>query len=109
MSDHNWVLENLESYLAGGLDALERERLEAHLPECASCSQSLQEIRAAHQQLESLFSPIRPQPGFEDRMIFGPRTVGRQAGGGRRDGGPFGCIHFVPGKSISSIFSPFLW
>src|SRR5712692_5974530 len=75
MSDHNWVLENLESYSAGGLNAEERERLEAHLPECASCSQALQDIRAADEQLESLFSPIRPQPGFEDRMISGLRTA----------------------------------
>jgi hypothetical protein len=33
MSDHNWVLENLESYSAGGLDAGEREHLEDNLPE----------------------------------------------------------------------------
>src|SRR5713226_8751603 len=75
MSDHNWVLENLESYSAGGLDAAERERLEAHLPECPSCSQALQDIRSADEQLESLFSPIRPRPGFEDRMISSLRTV----------------------------------
>src|SRR5216684_8606510 len=75
MSDHNWVLENLESYSAGGLDAGERERLEAHLPKCASCSQALADIRSADEQLESLFSPIRPQPGFEDRLISSLRTA----------------------------------
>src|SRR2546421_11138423 len=56
MSDHNWVLENLESYSAGGLDAQERERLESHLPECSSCSQALHDIRASDQQLENLFA-----------------------------------------------------
>jgi hypothetical protein len=75
MSDHNWVLENLESYSAGGLDAGERERLEAHLSKCASCSQALADIRSADEQLESLFSPIRPQPGFEDRLISSLRTA----------------------------------
>jgi hypothetical protein len=80
MSDHNWVLENLESYSSGGLNADERERLEAHLPGCASCSQALQEIRASDQQLESLFAPIRPQPGFEDRMISSLRTASAKNG-----------------------------
>src|SRR6266849_3558414 len=80
MSDHNWVLENLESYSAGGLNAEERERLEAHLPECASCSQALQEIRASDQQLHRLFAPIRPQPGFEDRMINSLRTASAKNG-----------------------------
>jgi hypothetical protein len=75
MSDHNWVLENLESYSAGGLDAGERERLEAHLPKCASCSQALQDIRSADEHLTTLFSPIRPQPGFEDRLITSLRTA----------------------------------
>src|SRR5438445_4898666 len=80
MSDHNWVLENLESYSAGGLDAQERERLESHLPECPSCSQALQDIRASDQQLENLFAPVRPKPGFEDRMISSLRTASAKNG-----------------------------
>src|SRR5206468_6703487 len=80
MSDHNWVLENLESYSAGGLNAEERERLESHLPECLSCSQALQDIRASDQQLESLFAPVRPRPGFEDRMISSLRTASAKNG-----------------------------
>jgi hypothetical protein len=75
MSDHNWVLENLESYSAGGLNSDERERLEAHLPDCASCSKTLQDIRSSDEHLESLFSPIRPKPGFEDRMITSLRSA----------------------------------
>ena len=31
MSDHNWVLENLESYSAGGLNAEERDHLRAQI------------------------------------------------------------------------------
>src|SRR5713226_1449041 len=80
MSDHNWVLENLESYSAGGLNAEERERLEAHLPDCLSCSQALQDIRVSDQQLESLFAPVRPKPGFEDRMISSLRTASARNG-----------------------------
>src|SRR5438067_12953401 len=80
MSDHNWVLENLESYSAGGLNAEERERLESHLPECSSCSQALHDIRASDQQLESLFAPVRPKPGFEDRMIYSLRTASAKNG-----------------------------
>src|SRR5947207_7689178 len=80
MSDHNWVLENLESYSAGGLDAQERERLESHLPECSSCSQALHDIRASDQQLENLFAPVRPKPGFEDRMISSLRTASAKNG-----------------------------
>src|SRR5438094_3853112 len=80
MSDHNWVLENLESYSAGGLDAQERERLESHLPECSSCSQALQDIHASDQQLENLFAPVRPKPGFEDRMISSLRTASAKNG-----------------------------
>src|SRR5437879_3738847 len=80
MSDHNWVLENLESYSAGGLNAEERERLEAHLPECSSCSQALQDIRVSDQQLENLFAPVRPKPGFEDRMISSLRTASNKNG-----------------------------
>src|SRR6266849_2901589 len=80
MSDHNWVLENLESYSAGGLNAEERERLESHLPECLSCSQALQDIRVSDQQLDSLFAPVRPKPGFEDRMISSLRTASAKNG-----------------------------
>jgi Flp pilus assembly protein CpaB len=76
MSDHNWVLENLESYHAGGLDAAERERLESHLAKCAPCSKALQEIRGLDDRLEGLFSSIRPEPGLEDRMIRSLRTAG---------------------------------
>ena len=35
MTNHAWVLENLESYVAGGLAATERGDLEQHTAECA--------------------------------------------------------------------------
>src|SRR5262249_32420078 len=37
-------------------------------------------IRESDQQLESLFAPIRPQPGFEDRMISSLRTASAKNG-----------------------------
>src|SRR5207247_8759048 len=76
----NGVLENLESDSAGERNAEERERLEVHLPECPSCSQALQDIRSSDQQLESLFAPVRPRPGFEDRMISSLRTASAKNG-----------------------------
>jgi hypothetical protein len=79
MSDHNWVLENLESYHAGGLDATERERLETHLAKCAGCSKALQEIRGMDDHLEGLFAAIRPEPGLEDRMIRSLRIGGSKS------------------------------
>src|SRR5439155_22149218 len=35
---------------------------------------------ASDQQLDRLFAPIRPQPGFEDRMINSLRTVSAKNG-----------------------------
>ncbi len=75
MSEHTWTLENLASYLAGGLDAAERERLEQHTASCAACGQALQEVRATDQALETLFASIRPEPALEDRMIHALRLA----------------------------------
>ncbi len=38
MSDHTWTQENIASYVAGGLDAAERERLEQHAADCGDCA-----------------------------------------------------------------------
>jgi hypothetical protein len=76
MSDHNWVLENLESYNAGGLNSAERERVEGHLAKCAACAKALQEIRGLDDRLDGLFAASRPEPGLEDRMIRSLRIGG---------------------------------
>ena len=69
MSEHAWVLENLAAYVAGGLTAEERERLQQHVANCADCSRALEELRAADAELEVLFAPVRPGPELEDRSI----------------------------------------
>jgi hypothetical protein len=81
MSEHTWVLENLAGYVAGGLDADEREQLEEHLSECADCARALAQVRAADRKLEGLFAAIRPNPALEDRSIQMLRQLPRRAGG----------------------------
>ena len=43
MSEHTWVQEHLASYIAGGLEAGEVERLERHIESCTACAQALNE------------------------------------------------------------------
>src|SRR5437764_2341357 len=69
MSEHAWTLENLAAYVADGLGAAERERLEQHLAGCFDCTSALEATRAADWQLMSLFADIRPGPALEDRMV----------------------------------------
>jgi hypothetical protein len=75
MSEHAWVRESLESYVADGLDLQERHQLEEHLAECSPCARALGEVRAIDQRLESLFREARPDPAMEDRFIQALRQV----------------------------------
>ncbi len=75
MSEHAWVLENIETYGAGGLEPAERERIEEHTAQCSSCGQALEESRAVDATLEGLFAGVRPEPALEDRMIRSLRMV----------------------------------
>jgi hypothetical protein len=78
MSEHAWVQENIASYVAGGLEPAERERLEQHISGCGSCAAALEEARGLDQTLQSLFTPVRPTPGLEDRMIRSLRIAPRR-------------------------------
>jgi len=69
MSEHAWILENLATYLAGGLTFEERERVERHTADCRACAGALDEIRSVDGQLEALFVGVRPGPAMEDRFI----------------------------------------
>ncbi|MGH7174437.1 MAG: anti-sigma factor family protein, partial [Gemmataceae bacterium] len=69
MSDHAWILENLAAYLTGGLESAERERLETHTVECASCAAVLANTRAMDATLTGLFVEARPSATLEDRVI----------------------------------------
>jgi hypothetical protein len=74
MSDHAWILENLAAYLADGLEPAERERLEHHTAECASCAAALSAARDVDASLSALFVQTRPSAALEDRAIQTLRT-----------------------------------
>ncbi len=75
MSEHPWVHENLTSYAAGGLPPDERARVELHLAECEACAAELAECRRLDTSMERLFQEVRPEPGFEDRLLHKLRSV----------------------------------
>lgn len=80
MSEHAWSQENLESFVAGGLEPGERERLEQHLAGCPECVQRLAEIGAVDRQLDWLFTQVRPPADMEDRMIQSLRNTSARRG-----------------------------
>src|SRR5438552_3011500 len=69
MSDHAWVQENIESYVAGGLEPAECERLQQHLAACPECTARLAEVGAVDRRLDGLFTQVRPPADMEDRLI----------------------------------------
>ena len=75
MSDHAWVQEHVAAYLAGGLDAQEAERLEAHARECPECAAALERARRLDSGLLALFADAHPAPGLEDRAIARMRAA----------------------------------
>jgi hypothetical protein len=77
MTDHTWSQEQIATYLAGGLSAQEAERLEQHALECAECAAALAAAKHLDRGLGTLFSPLRPQPGLEDRAILSIRVAPR--------------------------------
>lgn len=74
MSDHAWILENLAAYLADGLEPAERERLQQHTAECATCAAALSTAREMDASLSALFVEMRPSAALEDRAIQTLRT-----------------------------------
>jgi hypothetical protein len=86
-SDHAWSQEHIAAYLAGGLDAQEAERLEAHARECVACAAALTAARHLDTGLMDLFAETRPTLGLEDRAIHKFRTTSHRpllAGWARR-------------------------
>ena len=78
MSDHAWTQENLAAFVVGGLTAAEVERLEGHARDCPECAAAVAEVRRFDGGLRSLFAPVRPASGLEDRAIGATRSVGRR-------------------------------
>lgn len=71
---HARFRENLETYLAGGLDADTAAELEAHLAACPECAAELATTRQADDALRSLFAAAAPKDDFEEKLIAGLRT-----------------------------------
>jgi hypothetical protein len=69
MSDHAWVQEHVAAYVAGGLDAQEAERLEAHARDCPTCAAAVADARRLDDCLSNLFVSARPAPALEDRAV----------------------------------------
>jgi glycine cleavage system regulatory protein len=77
MPEHAWILENLESYTAGGLEPAERERLEQHVATCPACARALEQAQAVDRMMEGLFVAERPDAALEDNLIRSLRTAPR--------------------------------
>ena len=75
MSEHAWVQEHVAAYLAGGLDAQEAERLEAHARECPACGAALADSRRLDDCLSNLFVGAHPALELEDRAVARLRTA----------------------------------
>src|SRR5262245_3362818 len=69
MTVHDWTLESIHAYVAGGLEAEDRGRIEEHVVSCPACMQALEEARELDQAMDDLFRPAWPKPGLEDRAI----------------------------------------
>ncbi len=69
MAKHAWVLENVASYLADGLNPAELERLELHVASCPKCAEAVQQARSLDDMMRELFADVQPDPALEDRMI----------------------------------------
>src|SRR6516164_4390372 len=75
MSEHAWFDEHLAGYHAGGLTAEERERFERHAASCKDCARSLNEWAGFDRSLDDLFAEVRPEAGWEGRLLQGLRTA----------------------------------
>ncbi|MBI2803541.1 MAG: DUF4349 domain-containing protein [Planctomycetes bacterium] len=75
MNDHEWLHENLDAYLAGGLDLDERVRAEAHLAACADCGHLHQNAKGLETYMANLFADARPDSALEDRVVARLRSA----------------------------------
>jgi anti-sigma factor RsiW len=75
---HAVVMENLEDFLAGTLEPVDRREIEAHLSACEDCREEIHEM----QDVSQLFVALReeedwqPSPGFYAGVV---RRVEQQA------------------------------
>jgi anti-sigma factor RsiW len=69
-NEHEWFTERLAASLAGGLDAAESERFDAHARACPDCAALLAEAQAAEAAITAALADLRPAPGLEDRIML---------------------------------------
>lgn len=95
--EHEWAKDQLAAHLAGGLEAAERSRLEAHLAGCAACRAVLEGAASFDREMTSLFAPARARVGLEERLILGLR---RSGGAGRF---PHGIVLRIGGALAATL------
>ncbi len=82
-SEHAWIHDHLAAHLAGGLDAAERQRFDAHINACSDCFDAFTEARDSDRLLQRTLGALAPvstaQDPFEDRLIthFREKTMTR--------------------------------
>lgn len=69
MSEHKQAQTTIAAYVAGGLKAEQRQRLEQHLAECPECADDVAAARALDRKLVALFSHANPGPALENRLL----------------------------------------
>ena len=68
MSEHMWVQENLDAYVAGELTAQEGGRLERHLDGCTECAEALRQAISEMEEACSAAAAGPPVPGAKTRL-----------------------------------------
>src|SRR5216117_283509 len=66
----NWLAADLH----GELSENERSVLHTHLVDCATCRKTHQETKTMDKILEETLAQEKPDPAFEQRMLFGFRN-----------------------------------
>jgi anti-sigma factor RsiW len=62
-------LDDVGSYVLGGMDEHERERFAAHLPGCAACRRELEELQSVADTLPLAAPPVVPPPELKERIM----------------------------------------
>jgi len=79
VSEHVWSQEQIAAYLADGLSSEECDRLERHAKECPECAAALAAAQHFDRGLGTLFAPLRPKSGLEDRAVQAVRLAPKPA------------------------------
>lgn len=67
--DHDRFEDAVASYLLGSMPSEEHEEFEAHLHQCAACSQEYQQLTVAVDALPASAAPLIPPPELKARIM----------------------------------------